>query len=138
MGYARSQMKNAKKKNSIAMLCPCGSGAELSSCCGKFHSGMPAPDAISLMKSRYSAYALGLENYLLMTWHKSTRPKKLDLNSKSRVKWVNLKIVTSSQQSDTTATVEFIASYKINGRAEKMHEISYFICDEGQLVLCKR
>jgi len=113
------------------MLCPCGSGLVLANCCGRFHSGTPAPDALSLMRSRYSAYALGLKKYLLMTWHKSTRPEKLNLNSKPQVKWINLKIITSSQQ-DTTATVEFIASYIINGQVQNLHEISYFVYEEGQ------
>lgn len=47
--------------------CPCGSGNPLSGCCGHYHAGTPAPSAEILMRSRYSAYALGLIDYLLGT-----------------------------------------------------------------------
>ncbi|HSJ80118.1 MAG TPA: YchJ family metal-binding protein, partial [Thiobacillus sp.] len=54
--------------------CPCGSGRKLETCCGTFHGGEIAPDAERLMRSRYSAYVLGLEAYLRATWHPATRP----------------------------------------------------------------
>ena len=44
--------------------CPCGSGDPLDDCCGRYHQGHPAPTAEALMRSRYSAYALGLVDYL--------------------------------------------------------------------------
>ena len=47
--------------------CPCGSGNSLDDCCGRYHAGLPAPSAETLMRSRYSAYALGLIDYLLAT-----------------------------------------------------------------------
>ncbi|SFP14133.1 YchJ family protein [Pseudomonas borbori] len=47
--------------------CPCGSGDPLSECCGRYHAGLPAPSAETLMRSRYSAYALGRVDYLLAT-----------------------------------------------------------------------
>ena len=47
--------------------CPCGSGNPLSQCCGHYHSGTPAPCAELLMRSRYSAYVLGLVDYLVAT-----------------------------------------------------------------------
>lgn len=53
--------------------CPCGAG-DYAACCGRYHNGIPAPDAGSLMRSRYSAYVLKLEPYLLASWHTSTRP----------------------------------------------------------------
>ena len=54
--------------------CPCGGGRTYASCCGAWHAGTPAPSAEALMRSRYSAYVFGLEDYLLATWHRSTRP----------------------------------------------------------------
>lgn len=48
-----------------AMSCPCGSGDALQDCCGRYHAGTPAPSATALMRSRYSAYALGLIDYLV-------------------------------------------------------------------------
>lgn len=48
-------------------ICPCGSGNLLNTCCGHYHDGQPAPDAQTLMRSRYSAYVLGDIDYLLST-----------------------------------------------------------------------
>lgn len=48
-------------------ICPCASGNLLPACCGRYHEGQPAPDAQSLMRSRYSAYVLGLVDYLVAT-----------------------------------------------------------------------
>lgn len=48
-------------------VCPCGSGNLLGACCGHYHAGTPAPDAQALMRSRYSAYVLGLVDYLVAT-----------------------------------------------------------------------
>ncbi|WP_346832286.1 YchJ family protein [Pseudomonas abietaniphila] len=48
-------------------ICPCGSGNLLDGCCGRYHAGQPAPSAEALMRSRYSAYVLGLVDYLLDT-----------------------------------------------------------------------
>lgn len=48
-------------------VCPCGSGSVLDDCCGRFHSDFSAPDAQRLMRSRYTAYVLGLVDYLIAT-----------------------------------------------------------------------
>ncbi|WP_459741119.1 YchJ family protein, partial [Pseudomonas aeruginosa] len=72
------------------MPCPCGSGAEYAGCCEPPHLGRAAPTAEALMRSRFSAFALGLAPYLLATWHPSTRPESLDLDD---VTWRRLQIV---------------------------------------------
>jgi SEC-C motif-containing protein len=51
----------------MSQMCPCGSGNSLAQCCGRYHAGAPAPSAQSLMRSRYSAYVLGLIDYLIAT-----------------------------------------------------------------------
>lgn len=51
----------------MSQACPCGSGTPLEGCCGHYHMGTPAPSAEHLMRSRYSAYALGLVDYLIGT-----------------------------------------------------------------------
>ena len=79
------------------------------------------------MRSRYSAYALKLEDYLLDTWHTSTRPTALNLNEDQPIKWLGLKVNRFEQISLNTATVEFIARYKITGKAERLHEVSEFV-----------
>jgi SEC-C motif-containing protein len=106
--------------------CPCGSGRVLEACCGRFHAGAAAPDAESLMRSRYSAYVLGLEDYLLATWHPDTRPAALGLDATPRPQWLGLAVKTHTPQDETHATVEFIVRYKLNGRAFRLHETSRF------------
>lgn len=76
------------------------------------------------MRSRYSAYVLGLEEYLLNTWHPNTRPQTLNLKQ-DRTQWLGLE-VKRFEPNDEQAIVEFIARYKINGKAGKMHETSRF------------
>jgi len=110
--------------------CPCG-GAEYGSCCGRYHCGASAPDAESLMRSRYSAYALKLEPYLLATWHASTRPSTLDFAT-GGTKWIGLEIKKFLAGSTDRATVEFVARCKVGGHAHRLHEISHFVREEGR------
>lgn len=110
--------------NAKASRCPCG-GTGYATCCGRYHGGLPAPDAEALMRSRYSAYALGLETYLLATWHHDTCPAALDLAT-DKMKWTGLEIKSSTRESANQATVEFVARYKVAGRAHRLHEISRF------------
>ena len=50
-------------------LCPCGTGQSYVDCCGALHSGArTAATAEQLMRSRYSAFAVSDEDYLLRTW----------------------------------------------------------------------
>ncbi len=83
------------------------------------------------MRSRYSAYTLKLEDYLLQTWHADTRPDALDLASDTATKWLGLKVVNAEKQSEQTATVEFIAMFKVNGKAARLHEVSRFVLTDG-------
>jgi SEC-C motif-containing protein len=111
--------------------CPCGRPLGFADCCGGLHAGSPAADAESLMRSRYSAYVLGLEDYLLATWHASTRPAVLNLGSEVPPKWLGLEIKARSS-SDDTATVEFVARCRVGGRAQRLHEISRFMREDGR------
>ena len=110
--------------------CPCG-GANYATCCGRYHNGEPAPDALTLMRSRYSAYALRLEPYLLASWHDSTRPAALDLAA-DNTKWIGLEIRKHNAESADRATVEFVARYRIGGRAARLHEVSRFVREDGK------
>lgn len=109
--------------------CPCG-GTDYTGCCGRYHHGAAAPDAELLMRSRYSAYVLQLEAYLLSTWHPGTRPAALDLAG-DQAKWLGLQIKRHQIESADRATVEFVARYKIDGRAHRLHEISRFVREQG-------
>jgi len=116
-------------KSKIEKMCPCGSGKNYLHCCAPFLEGAAnAPDAEKLMRSRYTAYTLEDETYLQKTWHPLKRPKKIIQHPSQ---WIGLKVIAHHQQ-EQTATVEFIAKYKVNGRAEKMHEISRFVFEDGR------
>jgi SEC-C motif-containing protein len=112
--------------------CPCGSGRALEACCGRLHAGEPAADAESLMRSRYSAYVLGMEDYLRATWHPTTCPAELALDATPRPQWLGLAVKSHTPQDETHATVEFVARYKLNGRAFKLHETSRFKKVDGR------
>ena len=81
------------------------------------------------MRSRYTAYTLPDDAYLQATWHRSTRPAMPI--TQSGLKWLGLDVrkhVTGGNE----ATVEFIARYKIDGRAHRLHEISRFVREDGR------
>ena len=111
-----------------ATACPCGSGRTIAACCGRYlDTQTPAPDAEALMRSRYTAYALGKASYLLDTWHPATRPAVLQLDEEPRPRWIGLTVKRHEIQDADHAIVEFIARYKINGRAFKLYETSRFV-----------
>jgi SEC-C motif-containing protein len=78
-----------------------------------------------LMRSRYSAFVLGLSDYLLKTWHPHTRPAELD-PSPPGLRWIGLEVRSHVQLDERHATVEFVARSKLAGRATRLHEISRF------------
>ncbi len=84
------------------------------------------------MRSRYAAYALGREPYLLTTWHASTRPASLALETEPGPRWIGLSILRHEAQGDEHAIVEFVARYRIGGRAYRLHETSRFVRDDGR------
>lgn len=85
------------------------------------------------MRSRYSAYVLLRADYLLRTWHESTRPQSLDFSAAETMIWLGLKIVRSEAggPNDQQGVVEFVARYKIGGKAHRMVEISRFVRENG-------
>ena len=112
--------------------CYCGSGKSYEACCGRLHSGAEiAASAEALMRSRYSAYVLKLEDYLLATWHPDTRPAELDLDADD-TKWLGLDVKKHVRQDDTHATVEFVARYRIAGKGHRLHELSRFAKQDGR------
>lgn len=112
--------------------CPCGSGKPYAACCGPLHAGEePAPTAEALMRSRYAAYVLKLEDYLLATWHASTRPSELDLAADDS-KWLGLEVRAHQLQDEKHATVDFVARYRIAGRGHRLHELSRFVREDGR------
>jgi SEC-C motif-containing protein len=120
------------KRRAAALACPCG-GADYAACCGRFHQGAIPASAQELMRSRYSAYALGLHDYLYASWHPRTRPAPGSLEQDGAARWLGLEVRSHQQQGDE-ATVEFIARCRIKdqGRAQRMHEISRFLREDGR------
>jgi SEC-C motif-containing protein len=112
--------------------CPCGNQKSYAECCGRCHSGNPAPDAESLMRSRYSAYVKHLETYLLATWHPTTRPERLDLAAAAATKWLGLEVKRHEVTGADSASVEFVARFKVGGRAQRQHELSRFVREDGR------
>jgi SEC-C motif-containing protein len=84
------------------------------------------------MRSRYTAYVLRNEAYLLATWYAATRPASLDLHEEPAPKWLGLQVKRHAQVDETHATVEFVARHKIGGRASRMHEHSRFLKQDGR------
>ena len=112
--------------------CACGSAQSFDACCGQWLDGLAmgrhASSPEILMRSRYSAYVLGDIAYLMATWHPSTAPGELELPP---TQWVSLRIL-HVEQSLEAGVVEFLAIYKVNGKAAKMHEVSRFSFENGR------
>ncbi len=122
------------RKNKIE-LCPCGLDIEFSKCCQLYITGnKQATTAEQLMRSRYCAYVKKEEAYLLSSWHPSTRPEKLDLEESEPDKWLGLKIVSkyAGKETDNDGEIEFVARFKTNGKAHRLHEKSRFLKENGQ------
>jgi len=115
-------------------LCHCGNAKSYDDCCGRLHAGLEtAVSAESLMRSRYSAYVLSLEPYLLASWHASTRPDSLDFSDAGKTKWLGLEIKRHTVIDANHAQVEFVARYKTGGQsAVRLHEVSDFIFEQGR------
>jgi SEC-C motif-containing protein len=102
-------------------------------CCGRFvdhFNDVPAPDAEHLMRSRYSSFVLEQADYLLATWHSSTRPASLDFDAGA--KWLGLEVRGHKVTGTDAAEVEFVARYRLDSRAVRLHERSRFVCEDGR------
>jgi len=114
----------SKKKTETS--CPCGSGKAFIDCCKPYIRGtQPVPSAEALMRSRYTAYAMNNEQYLLDSWHASTRPESIDMDPTAQ--WIRLVILKKN-----TDHVEFVATYRIQGKACKLYENSRFVFEGGK------
>lgn len=119
------------KHTSSVSSCPCGSKKLYAQCCELLHQGAPAPSAEALMRSRYSAFALGLDEYIQRSWHASKRPLANTLDASEKTQWIGLQIKRHQSLDDDHASVEFSARYKINGRAFVLRETSRFVRENG-------
>ena len=118
--------------------CPCGrqhqkQALSFEKCCARYlnhYVEHPAPDAESLMRSRYSAYTRNDEAYLRATWDERTCPSER-ITHDDPTNWLGLE-VRKHQQDGDQAIVEFVARYKIAGKAHRLHEVSRFVKYDGK------
>ncbi|MFT3659906.1 MAG: YchJ family protein [Gordonia sp. (in: high G+C Gram-positive bacteria)] len=112
--------------------CPCRSGETLAQCCGRHLDGAAAPTAQALMRSRYTAFALGDPEYLSDTWHPSTRPSSIELDPEQR--WLHLTVESASGGGpfDTDGIVEFTAVYRTPAGRGELRERSRFVREDGR------
>jgi SEC-C motif-containing protein len=132
-------MSSATPQAAALLACPCGRvdakarPVAYAVCCGRFvdhFDNLPAPDAEHLMRSRYSAFVHARSDYLLATWHSSTRPASLELDA--RVKWLGLAVRAHQATGADTAEVVFVARYRVAGQAVRLHERSRFVREDGR------
>lgn len=110
--------------------CPCGRGSAYAECCGPLHAGGAAPTAERLMRSRYCAFVLGKERYLLDTWHPATRPATMDLDP--AIEWRRLAIehTEAGGPFDTVGEVTFTAIARTRQGRFEQRERSRFARDQ--------
>jgi SEC-C motif-containing protein len=119
--------------------CPCGSGLNYGECCRPIHLGhSPAATAERLMRSRFSAFAVGDPAYLLRSWHPDTRPAALEIDADTRWLWLEIVRAERGSERDTDGIVEFRAKYRVDapeGRSSGVqHEVSTFTRVDGRWV----
>lgn len=127
-------------KTKTTASCPCG-GPSLATCCGPYLDGyrdgsaLP-PTAETLMRSRYTAYTLKNEPYLLATWHPSTRPTERIIDPDESLQWLGLEVKSTlrlrQRKVDQAADgdqdyVEFVARFRVGGKGQRLHEVSRFL-----------
>ena len=107
--------------------CPCDSGFPLAACCAPYIRGIAfTPTALTTMRSRYTAYVLGNVDYLRETWHPRTRPTQLAADPNKRWLGLDIKNTNAGEPGDMNGTIEFVARFKVAGRAHRLHEVSRF------------
>ena len=114
-------------------LCPCGTGSNYGACCGRLHSGaVQARTAEELMRSRYSAYALGNLDHVFRTWHPKTRPS--DVSPVEGMAFVGLEVleIVAGGPDDDIGVVEFRARLRGPDGVSEFCERSRFSRRAGQ------
>jgi len=113
--------------------CPCVSQRKYKKCCRPLHTGGHSPTAVALMRSRFSAYALGLTDYIIETtdpngpqWQADRLRWQSDVSRFSKAyDFVHLAIL-SHETVEETGTVSFRATLNKGSTAEFLVEKSRF------------
>lgn len=113
--------------------CPCGTGLVYGECCAGRHTGEhPAPTAEALMRSRYTAFVAGDGDYLLASWHPSTRPESIEPDAEIVWRRLDIEATALGGPFDDHGTVEFTAHYRVDGERGAQHEVSEFVREGGR------
>ncbi len=117
-------------------LCPCGNPNTYETCCERIHANHENADhPEALMRSRYSAYVLGLTDFIINTYHPSCNAERLreSLEQAPACEWKKLEVLSSSvEKKGTCGYVEFKAHYIENNKPECLHEKSRFLREEKE------
>lgn len=108
--------------------CPCGSKLSYRQCCQRLHDGEPACSPTALMRSRFCAFSMGLNEYLQHSWHPKTRPASVSIDPQQQ--WLRLDILNSTELADT-GSVHFRATGRESERWFVLEEKSVFERYEG-------
>jgi SEC-C motif-containing protein len=117
-----------------SQICPCGSDLLLTLCCGRYHTGTPAPSAEALMRSRYSAYALALIDYLV----RSTLPAQQAGLDQDAIQtwslgstWLGLEVEQAQliEGEPQHAYITFTARWRDHTGEHSHRERSAFVCN---------
>ncbi|MFW2382422.1 MAG: YchJ family protein [Acidimicrobiales bacterium] len=116
-------------------LCPCGRETAYADCCGAIHSGArQAITAEDLMRSRYSAFAIGKAAYLLHSWSPGSRPETPRLSEDRTWTGLTIQETTGGGPFDQTGTVRFRARYDTSSGSGVLAEKSLFGRTNGRWV----
>jgi len=113
--------------------CPCCSGRQFEDCCSPvLHDQSLATTAEQLMRSRYTAFTLANNDYLIKSWAVQTRPEEIQTEDDS-TQWLGLEIeeCENGKPADATGSVTFTASFLSGGHLCKLHEKSVFIREDN-------
>ncbi|MDY6812031.1 hypothetical protein GIY30_07545 [Gordonia sp. HNM0687] len=115
--------------------CPCTSGLTFGECCGPVLGGRRrAPTAEALMRSRFTAFAVGDREYILDSWHPRTRPRRLAVDDAAQWYRLDVESSTGGTPFDTTGEVTFTARYRENGERKALRQRSRFERRDGRWV----
>lgn len=84
------------------------------------------------MRSRYTAFAVGDEDYLAHSWHPGTRPERLDLEPGLRWEGLEVLDVAGGAAGDRRGTVEFRARWRHGAQRGQLRERSRFVFQSGR------
>lgn len=121
--------------DSVPRSCPCGTGRPYAACCAPFvEDGLAAPSAEQLMRSRYTAYALGRTDHVFRTWHPATRPADVEPDSSLQWEGLTVRDVVAGSAGDSSGVVEFEARWRVGGQRGALAERSTFARRGGRWV----